>query len=80
MLCVDYSFLSAPIWCQAIHVFDSANLSSTKQFVFPLTYIMLNWGQEHLFLLPWYLKCAGQSEIKLALTDAGKVETKLFYV
>lgn len=47
--------------------------------VFPLTYIMLNWGQEQLFLLPWYLKCAGQSEIKLALTDAGKVETKLFY-
>lgn len=34
MLCVDYSFLSAPIWCQAIHVFDCANLSSTKQFQF----------------------------------------------
>lgn len=31
--------------------------------VFPLTYIMLNWSQEQLFLLPWYLKCAGQSEI-----------------
>lgn len=38
-------------------------------------YYSVSWGQEQVFLLPWYLKCAGQSENKLALTDAGKVET-----
>lgn len=42
MLCVDYRSISAPIWCQAIHVFDCINLSSTKQFqFFPLTYIIV---------------------------------------
>lgn len=62
-------FLIAPIYLPQNSFSFSSNL-----------YYSINWGQEQLFLLPWYLKCAGQSEIKLALTDAGKVETKLFYV